>query len=54
MQRLTLIYLASYLLFGGCSSLVASDLTLRLLPSNGAYGDIMPRLVGLLSSLGES
>jgi hypothetical protein len=46
-QRLTLIYLATYLLIGGCSFLVAPDLALRLLLSNGAYGDIMPRMVGL-------
>src|SRR5262245_20812952 len=47
MRRLTLIYLATYLLVGGGSLLVAPDLALRLLLSNGAYGDIMPRLFGL-------
>jgi hypothetical protein len=47
MQRLTLIYLAAYLLIGGCGFLVAPALALRLLLSNGAYGDIMPRVVGL-------
>jgi hypothetical protein len=46
-QRLTLIYLATYLLIGGGSLLVAPDLALRLLLSNGTYGDIMPRLFGL-------
>jgi uncharacterized protein YjeT (DUF2065 family) len=46
MQRLTLIYLASYLLVGGLGLLVVPDLTLRLLLSNGTYGDVMPRLVG--------
>jgi hypothetical protein len=46
-QRLTLIYLATYLLIGGGSLLVAPDLALRFLLSNGAYGDIMPRLFGL-------
>jgi hypothetical protein len=46
-QRLTLIYLATYLLIGGGSLLIAPDLALRLLLSNGAYGDIMPRLFGL-------
>jgi hypothetical protein len=51
MRRLTLIYLASYLLIGGCSLLVAPDLTLGLLLSNGAYGDIMPRMVGLFMSV---
>jgi hypothetical protein len=47
MQRLTLIYLAAYLLIGGFGLLLAPALTLRLLLSNGAYGDIMPRLTGL-------
>ena len=41
MQRLTLIYLATYLIIGGCGFLVAPALALRLLLSNGAYGDIM-------------
>jgi hypothetical protein len=47
MQRLTLSYLAAYLLIGGFGFLIAPDLALRLLLSNGAYDDIMPRLVGL-------
>jgi len=47
MQRLTLSYLAGYLLVGGLGLLVAPDVALRLLLSNGAYGDIMPRVVGL-------
>ena len=47
MQRLTLSYLAGYLLAGGLGFLVAPDVALRLLLSNGAYGDIMPRVVGL-------
>jgi hypothetical protein len=47
LQRLTLIYLAAYLLIGGFSFLVAPAIALRLLLSNGAYGDIMPRLFGL-------
>ena len=42
MQRLTLTYVATYLLLGGLGLLAAPDLTLRLLLSNGAYGDIMP------------
>jgi hypothetical protein len=45
-QRLTFIYLASYLLVGGLGFLVMPELTLRLLLSNGSYGDVMPRLVG--------
>ena len=47
MQRLTFIYLASYLLVGGLGFLAAPELTLRLLLSNGSYGDVMPRLVGV-------
>ncbi len=47
MQRLTLSYLAGYLLVGGPGFLVAPDVALRLLLSNGAYGDIMPRVVGM-------
>jgi uncharacterized protein YjeT (DUF2065 family) len=47
LQRLTFIYLASYLLVGGIGLFVAPELTLRLLLSNGSYGDVMPRLVGV-------
>ena len=47
LQRLTFIYLASYLLVGGLGLLVVPELTLRLLLSNGNYGDVMPRLVGV-------
>ncbi len=47
MQRLTLLYLVSYLVSGGVGLLAAPDLTLRLLFSIGTYGDIMPRVVGM-------
>ena len=47
LQRLTFIYLASYLVVGGLGLLVAPELTLRLLLSNGSYGDVMPSLVGV-------
>src|SRR5262245_23537612 len=47
MQRLTFIYLASYLIVGGGALLVAPEFALRLLRSNGEYGDVMPRLFGL-------
>src|SRR5262245_32517712 len=47
MKRLTFIYLASYLLVGGLGLLITPELTLHLLLSNGSYGDIMPRLVGI-------
>jgi hypothetical protein len=46
-QRLTFIYLASYLFVGGLGLLVVPELTLRLLLSNGSYGDVMPRLAGV-------
>ena len=47
MQRLTLIYVVSYLFLGGLGLLVAPDLALRPLLSSGAYGDVMPRVVGM-------
>src|SRR3989475_11166270 len=45
MQRVTLIYLTSYLFLGGLGLLVFPDLALPLLLSNGSYGDVMPRVV---------
>ena len=47
LQQLTFVYLSSYLLVGGLGLLVVPELTLRLLLSNGSYGDVMPRLVGV-------
>jgi uncharacterized protein YjeT (DUF2065 family) len=47
LQRLTFIYLASYLIVGGLGLLLAPELTLRLLLSNGSYGDVMPRVAGM-------
>jgi hypothetical protein len=47
LKRLTFIYVATYLLVGGSGFLVVPKLTLRLLLSNGSYGDVMPRLVGV-------
>jgi uncharacterized protein YjeT (DUF2065 family) len=47
MQRLTFSYLAGYLILGGLGLLLTPALALRLLLSNGAYGDIMPRVVGM-------
>ena len=47
MKRLTFTYLSGYLALGGLGLLVAPDLTLRLLLSNGEYGTVMPRVVGL-------
>jgi uncharacterized protein YjeT (DUF2065 family) len=47
MQRLTFMYLTTYLLLGGLGLLLFPDLALRLLQSNGTYGDVMPRVVGI-------
>ena len=46
-KRLTLIYLATYLALGGLGLLLVPDLALTLLLSNGDYGDVMPRVVGM-------
>src|SRR4029434_2851948 len=47
LQQLTFIYLSSYLLVGGLGLLVVPVLTLRLLLSNGSYGAVTPRRVGV-------
>ena len=47
MQRLTVIYLRTYLLLGGVGLLLAPEIAPRLLLSNGAYGDVMPRVAGM-------
>jgi hypothetical protein len=47
MKRFLLIYLASYLFFGGVGFAFLPELTLKLFLSNGAYGDIMPRAAGM-------
>jgi len=53
MQRLTFIYLGSYLVIGGLGFLLAPALTLRLLFAQGNYGDVMPRVVGVfMAALG--
>jgi len=46
--RLSLIYLAGYLLVGGTGFLVFPQATLELFLSNGNYSDLMVRFVGLL------
>ena len=48
--RLSLLYLASYLTLIGFGLLFLPDKTLRLLQSNGEYGTLFPRLVGMLMS----
>lgn len=47
MKRLTLTYVATYLLIGGIGLALAPSLTLRILLSNGDYGDVMPRVTGM-------
>jgi hypothetical protein len=46
LTRLSLFYLAGYLLPSGAALLLAPDLAFKLLLSNGSYGDAFPRLVG--------
>ena len=46
--NLSLIYVATYLLASGIFLLFAPRLALRLLLSTGDYGEILPRLTGLL------
>ena len=46
--RLSLFYLATYLLFAGMSLTLVPSLALQLLLANGTYGDALPRLLGVL------
>ena len=46
--RLSFFYLAGYLLAAGVLLMAAPQFTLQLLLSNGTYGDVMPRLVGVV------
>ncbi len=48
MKKLTLSYLAVYLLFGGLGLAFFPALALNLFQSNGDYGQIMPRVAGML------
>ena len=48
--RLSLLYLGSYLVLIGLGLLFAPVGTLRLLQSNGEYGDVFPRVAGMLMS----
>jgi hypothetical protein len=48
--RLSLFYLGSYLLIIGMGLLFAPRVTLRILQSNGDYGDVFPRVSGMLMS----
>lgn len=46
-RKLTLIYLTTYLAIGGIGLAFFPLQILKLFFSNGDYGDIMPRLVGM-------
>ena len=46
-KRLTLSYLTTYLAIGGIGLAFFPSQTLKLFFSNGDYGDVMPRIVGM-------
>jgi uncharacterized protein YjeT (DUF2065 family) len=46
--RLSLFYLATYLLGAGIALILAPSLALTLLFAKGHYGDVMPRLLGVV------
>ena len=46
--RLSLYYLLSYLILAGLALLAAPDVALKLLFTSGNYGDVMPRLAGMI------
>jgi uncharacterized protein YjeT (DUF2065 family) len=46
--RLSLFYLAGYLILGGIMLLFEPRFSLKLLLSNGDYGDVFPRTAGML------
>ena len=46
--RLSLYYLAAYLIGAGIALILAPGLALTLLFANGHYGDVMPRLLGVV------
>jgi len=48
--RLSLFYLSSYLLLIGLGLLFAPHGTLKILQSNRDYGDVFPRVAGMLMS----
>ena len=44
----SLYYLATYLLFSGVALMLAPQFALKLLLANGEYGDVLPRLLGVV------
>ena len=46
--RLSFYYLAAYLVGAGIALIVAPSIALKLLFASGQYGDVMPRLLGVV------
>jgi len=46
--RLSLYYPATYLTIAGLSLLLAPQISLKILLSNGDYGDVFPRVAGMM------
>ena len=46
--HLSLYYLVGYLIPAGVALIIAPEWALKLLLSNGNYGDVLPRLVGVI------
>jgi hypothetical protein len=46
--HLSLYYLVGYLIPGGVALIIAPQWALKVLLSDGNYGDVLPRLVGVL------
>ena len=47
-KRIALIYLAGYLCGGGAALALVPHLALKLMFSNGDYGDVFPRFAGMM------
>ena len=46
--RRSLLYVVAYLVLGGAGLLLAPEAALQLLLSSGGYGDVFPRVAGML------
>src|SRR5213594_2510215 len=46
--HLSLYYLVTYLIFAGLALIAEPQFALKLLLSNGNYGDVLPRLLGVI------
>jgi hypothetical protein len=47
LKRISLSYVAAYLMMGGLGLAIIPDLFLELFQSNKDYGNVMPRVVGM-------